>query len=67
MTKVRIKLDFTYSLDTVIEAVDNWEELMTDDYLNEVKSDLKLAIDHCFCDDDSGVISNWNLVTELAE
>ena len=67
MTKVRIKLDFTYSLDTVIEAVDNWEELMTDTYLNEVKSDLKREIDSLFCDDDSGVISNWSLVAELAE
>lgn len=67
MKKVRVKLDFTYSLDAVIEAVDNWEELMTDDYANEVKSDLKREIDSLFCDDDSGVISNWNLVAELAE
>lgn len=67
MKKVRVKLDFTYSLDTVIEAVDNWEELMTEDYTNELKSDLKRAIDSGFCDDDSGVISNWSLTTELAE
>lgn len=67
MKKVRVSLDFTYSLDTVVEAVDNWEELMTDDYVNEIKSDLKREIDSLFSDDDSGVISNWNLVTELAE
>ena len=67
MTKVNIKLNFTYSLDTVIDAVDNWEELITEKYIDEVKADLEREIDSLFCDDDSGVISNWNMVTELAE
>lgn len=67
MTKVNIKLNFTYSLDTIIDTVDNWEELMTEEYIDEVKSDLKREIDSLFCDDDSGVISGWNLVAEKTE
>lgn len=67
MVKVNIKLNFTYSLDAIIDAVDNWEELMTEKCIDEVKADLKREIDSLICDDDSGVISNWNLVAELAE
>lgn len=67
MTKVNIKLNFTYSLDTIIDAVDNWEELMTEKYIDEVKADLKREIDSLFCDDDSGVISGWDLIVEKTE